>query len=42
MVARKLASIYGDNYKFELQQNDWGLEVFIEIPFVAGVGAGLC
>lgn len=32
MIARKLSSLYGENYRFELMQNGWGLEVNFEIP----------
>ena len=38
MIARKLSSLYDDNYKFEVMQNGWGLEVFFEIPRLESSG----
>jgi len=42
MIARKLFSLYGENYRYEILQKDWGLEVFFEIPCPKVSGASIC
>ncbi|UQZ89602.1 hypothetical protein C4J81_10445 [Deltaproteobacteria bacterium Smac51] len=42
MIARKLNSLYGRNYRLELLQNDWGLEVVFEMPRLNIAGAAAC